>query len=459
MFALARTAHIVCGRPNEVRRLNAFIARCALTFPTFGGVWSAIEILEKTQWSSPDRLANIQLRRLKELLSYARRNIPYYRTYDPSILDVRELQDLARIPVLTRREVRRNFASLRSPSVSGQLVASGGSTGSPVFVRKSSQAFRMESAAQYRAYRWAGFNFGQRHGYMFPVLEVGPLRDIRMFFGDALLNRVSLDTFQVDTVKLRKLVRSLGTKPVALLGSPSALLLLAKFVKEGASALNVRTIISQAEQLLQDERRHLTEVFGADVYDFYGAHEVGSIAAECTEKVGHHVTSENIIVEIIGRNGEPAPDGEVGSIVITDLNNYAMPLIRYQIGDQASRLGDECPCRRGLPLLRSIEGRITDVITTPDERFMCISTFGHRVLYKTHVEQFQIHQHSKNKISIHVVLAPEWREREGKFIQKRILGIVGDDVKVEVEFHDALELGPTGKRRLVKSDILPRRSE
>lgn len=167
------------------------------------------------------------------------------------------------------------------------------------------------------------------------------------------------------------------------------------------------------------------------------------------------MTSENIIVEIIGRNGEPAPGGEVGSIVITDLNNCAMPLIRYQIGDQASRLDDECPCGRALPLLGPIEGRIMDIIVTPDGRFDYYSGLG-ETLRETHVEQFQIHQHSRHELVVHAVISPEWREIERERIRQKIRAIVGGDMEIRVEFHEALEGLQSGKRRLVRSDIIPR---
>ena len=221
----------------------------------------------------------------------------------------------------------------------------------------------------------------------------------------------------------------------------------------------MKLIISTSDQLLCDERRRLVSILGAKLYDFYGSNEIGSIAAECEESIGHHISSENVIVEIIGRDGTPVPAGQVGSVVLTDLNNFTMPLIRYEIGDMSSLLEDECPCGRGLPLLGPVEGRITDVLVTPDGRFMCLSTFYGRVLSNTHVEQFQIHQSSLREITVRAILRPEWRTVEADYIQRVVGEIVGDEVKVKVEFPEMLEVRGSGKRCLVKSDLLPRASE
>jgi phenylacetate-CoA ligase len=191
------------------------------------------------------------------------------------------------------------------------------------------------------------------------------------------------------------------------MGNPSALLLLAKFVIESQSRPRVRFIISTSDQLLTEERKRLTSVFDTNVYDFYASYEVGAIAAECTGLVGHHISSENLIVEIVGHDGAEVSPGQIGSIIVTDLNNYSMPLIRYEIGDLSYLLDDECTCGRALPMLGRIEGRITDVIVTPDEGFMCLSTFESRVLHRTHVEQFQIHQGSRYEPTVRAVLQPK----------------------------------------------------
>jgi phenylacetate-CoA ligase len=271
-----------------------------------------------------------------------------------------------------------------------------------------------------------------------------------------LLEHFAIDSFNIDRVRLAKFARDLESRPTVLIGNPSALLLLAKFVRESQSRPRVRFIISTSDQLLTEERKRLTSVFDANVYDFYGSYEIGAIAAECTGLVGHHISSENLIVEIIGHDGAEVSPGRVGSVVITDLNNYSMPLIRYEIGDLSSLLDDECPCGRTLPLLGRIEGRITDAIVTPDEHFMCLSTFESRVLHRTHVEQFQIYQGSRYELTVRVVLEPRWRRLEGEFIHRGVQSIVGEDMKVRVEFPEVIEARPSGKRQLVKSSVMPR---
>ena len=436
--------------------LRKLLTRCVYTVPTCGGVWSALTTLERTQWLSREQLEVIQLRRLKALLDHARRTVPYYRSFDPRILEISTLEDLKRLPTLNRQIIQRQFDRLQSSdALRGQLVRSSGSTGYPVSIRKSSVAVRMESASRYRAFRWVGFDFGERYGSMSPGTYKSNWEQIRAPLAGTLLDHFTIDVFNINRAKLAKFARSLESKPTVLTGNPSALLLLARFVDENGARPKVRFIISTSEQLLSEERKRLASVFNANVFDFYGSYEIGAIAAECKERVGHHVSSENLITEVLGRDGAEVSPGEIGSVVITDLNNYSMPLIRYEMGDLASLLDDECPCGRGLPLLGQIEGRITDVIVTPDGRFMCLSTFGSRVLMKTHVEQFQIQQGSRYELTVRAILDPKWREAEGEFIRRRIQSIVGEDMKVRIEFPRALDVKASGKRNLVKSSVLP----
>ena len=439
--------------------LRRSAARLVLTLPTLGAVWSPLRTLERTQWLPAERLKDIQIRRLKLLLSHARRSVPYYRSLDANVFKVNNLDDLASFPILTRAQARQHFDDLQSlESAGGQITRSSGSMGRLVRVRKSPLTLRMESAAQYRSYRWVGFDFGDRYGYILPVYR-SAWTQVRNPIADLLLPRTSMDAFNIDNAKLTRFVRVLQSKPTVLVANPSALLVLAKYVEENNIRPKVKLIISTSDQLLCDERRRLVSILGAKLYDFYGSNEIGSIAAECEESIGHHISSENVIVEIIGRDGTPVPAGQVGSVVLTDLNNFTMPLIRYEIGDMSSLLEDECPCGRGLPLLGPVEGRITDVLVTPDGRFMCLSTFYGRVLSNTHVEQFQIHQSSLREITVRAILRPEWRTVEADYIQRVVGEIVGDEVKVKVEFPEMLEVRGSGKRCLVKSDLLPRASE
>jgi phenylacetate-CoA ligase len=437
--------------------LRKLITRCAYTIPTRGGPWSALRALESTQWLPAERLRDIQLRRLKALLNHARRTVPYYKSLDSEIFRINSLEDLAKLPVLSRQQVRMQFDQLQSSDAPrGQIVRSSGSTGVPVSVRKSPSAAQMESAARYRAYRWLGFDFGERLGHISVGISKKAWVRLQTWLANALLNRFAMDSYNIDSQGLARFARELEFKPTVLMGNPSALLLLAKFVREAKSRPKVRFIISTSDQLLAEERKKLASVFDANVYDLYASYEVGTIASECSELVGHHISSENLIVEVVGRDGAEVSPGQIGSVLVTDLNNYSMPLIRYEIGDLSSLLDDECPCGRSLPLLGRIEGRITDAIIISNERFRCLSTFESVVLYKTHVEQFQVHQSSRYELTVRAVLQPKWRRLEGEFIQRGVQSIVGEDMKVTVEFPEVIEARPSGKRHLVKSSVMPR---
>lgn len=253
-------------------RLRKLVVRCLQTVPTCGGVWSALRTLERTQWLSREQLEDIQIRRLKSLLSHARRTVPYYKDLDSEVFGIKTLEDLTKLPILKRQEVRLQFDRLQSSDAPrGRIARSSGSTGIPVFVRRSAEAIQMTSASEYRAYRWVGFDFGERYGYMSPGTPKNAWARIgQALLGErvllALLGYFSIDAFNIDRAKLAKFARNLGSRPTVLKGNPSALLLLAKFVDDSRTRPKVRFTLSTSEQLLSQERHRLVSVFDANLY-------------------------------------------------------------------------------------------------------------------------------------------------------------------------------------------------
>ena len=137
------------------------------------------------------------------------------------------------------------------------------------------------------------------------------------------------------------------------------------------------SVISSAQMLPQHSRELIENNLNCKVYDKYGSREFSGIAYECNKHFGHHVVAENYIVEIL-KDKEPAKENEVGEIVITDLNNYCMPLIRYRIGDLAKSLGTKtCDCGRGLPLIGDIQGRVQSIIVGANGKYLPGTYFSH----------------------------------------------------------------------------------
>jgi len=156
-------------------------------------------------------------------------------------------------------------------------------------------------------------------------------------------------------------------KPVAIEGRPAYLRNLAITLQSAARFLRLKILISSGDILDEATRGFLESFFGCPVHDVYGANDAGPLAWECKERQGHHMNIDYNVYEFM-RDGEVAEPGETGSLVVTNLYNYAMPLIRYQIGDIVSSSGEVCRCGRSLPLLGAIEGRTSDFLTAADGR-------------------------------------------------------------------------------------------
>jgi phenylacetate-CoA ligase len=243
---------------------------------------------------------------------------------------------------------------------------------------------------------------------------------------------------------------------VLLDGYAEALDFLAHYLKtHGDVPVRPKALMSSAQTLPVASRRLIEEAFGCRVFDKYGSREFSGIAYECEAHTGHHVVGEGYIVEIL-RDGVPARPGEVGEVVITDLNNYCLPFIRYRIGDLAVAVDPAfaCPCGRGLPLVGNIEGRIQSIIQGTDGRYVPGTFFAHFLKEFDHaIQRFQVVQDRPGAMSFRVVKA----DRFSDSVLEEILGTfrkyLGDDMQIDVEYVDRVEMIRTGKRLMAVSKL------
>jgi len=201
-------------------------------------------------------------------------------------------------------------------------------------------------------------------------------------------------------------------------------------------------------------------VFGCETYDFYGSQEQHSIGFECRQRSGYHVVAENVVVEIVDNEGKIVQAGEEGRILITNLNNYAMPFVRYDIGDVGAGSERTCPCGRGLPLLSGLKGRTTDTIFTRSRGTIPSISLPWSFFAGWGVEQFQIVQDAYDKVVVKLVLKKDTQEKDMGDLRREIVTqykhILGEDMDVAVEYVEQIPLNSAGKRRFVLSNLPPR---
>lgn len=427
------------------------------------------QILEKTQWFSPQEVALLQNKNLRALLTHAYHTVPYYRkVFRERGLRPNEFKsptDLAKLPELTKEDIRKNFNDLISRSIpKDKLVSSqSGGTGSPIKFYSTREKLSWEVAAEYRAYDWAGYRFGDRC-FMFwgsPIDLAKSSAIVRRF--TRIMERVTIaDTFFISDAVLGKFAHQLRKfRPRIVRGYSSSVFMMAKYLAEnGIDDIRPKAVITSAETLFDYMRKTIEAAFGCPVFDYYGSREIGAIAAECEEHSGYHITAENVVVEFVNKS-EPVVPGEKGMMLVTNLRNFAMPFIRYNIGDVGKPAGELCSCGRGLPLASSIEGRVSDFVAVYDKQRGHVVPIGPfypviiSAIMHLPLKDCQVIQETLNRLVIRIVKDDGFSQKHTDFLVDYMHRFLGSDVDIEIEFVDFIPPLPSGKRSNFISRINP----
>jgi len=422
-------------------------------------VFEALERLEKSQWESADTIKERQWQRLRELVKHAYEHVPYYRgIYDqvgvrPEML--RDPQDLERIPIITKEVMRENSHNLIAQDRKYKFSedSTSGSSGPTTIIYTDRKALAYQHAAVLRAYGWMGLGIGEPL-VRFWGTQLDAKRRTKDTIKDFLLNRRTFSTHALDPESLAKYYKELvRTQPAAIYGFTSAIYEFARFMADNDLALDpiaLKAILVTGEPLFEHQRELMETVFRCRVYNEYGCAEFGPVAYECPE--GElHLMAENVHVEI-ERTGEP-DDGR-GNLVMTELNNSGMPMIRYRMGDVGVLSEGACCCGRGLPVLKEISGRLLDSVHTPDGKTVHGMYFEYLPKYFIgEIRQFQIVQEDLQHVKVRVVRDPQFSEATLPRFEGEIRKVIGRSVAVDFVVEAEIPREPTGKNRLVVSRI------
>jgi len=415
-------------------------------------VLAVLQQLEQSQWLDGAQLLTRQLRQLEPLLRHAHESVPWYRErwagkFDPG--DTLSYDAIRRLPLLTRRDIQDGFTRMRSdrfPPHHGQAEerTTSGSTGAPVRFLGTGLDAVFWNAFTLRDHVWHRRDLSSKLAVIRRETTVsrhdnwGPATQGVVATGPAVSESV-----KSDVATLFDWLRA--ERPGYLLSYPSLIRDLVKHGLERGLALDglleVRTI---AESVGDEVRDLCRSAWGASVTDVYSASEVGYLALQCPDHTGYHVQSEGVLLEVLDDRGEPCGPGEVGRVVVTGLRNFAMPLVRYDIGDYAE-VGDPCPCGRGLPVLRRILGRVRNTLVTADgQRFW--PTFGKRALAAVApIRQYQFVQKSFDLVEARLVVATPLTGEQEDYVRRSIQAQLPDGVHLAITYRERLERGTSGK--------------
>jgi phenylacetate-CoA ligase len=414
------------------------------------------------QYDPPQAVRDRQWRTIKHLLRHAYESVPYYRcAFDEQRISpaaIRSFADFTRVPILTKSDIRAAGESLLSNRYAVADLhrkTTSGSTGVALTVWVDDDSLQWKRACTLRSDEWSGWRLGERVAKLWG--NPGYLRrGLRGRLRNALLERARyLDTLKMDEAALAGFARRLKRRSASLLfGHAHSVFLFAEYVRDNrVTGIRPRGIVTTAMILHDWQRRVIEDVFGCKVTNRYGSEEVSLIGCECAEHTGLHINADGVYVEVL-RDGRTVPPGEPGSVVVTDLTNRAMPLIRYQIGDVAVLSDKVCPCGRGLPLLERLEGREADyVVTAAGELISGISLTENFALHVPGIAQIQIVQEAVDRFVFRIVrgtgFGPASRERIDSLVTERF----GRSVAHTCEFVDRIPQEPSGKYRFCISRV------
>jgi phenylacetate-CoA ligase len=400
--------------------------------------------LLRQQWLPADRLRALQWGRLRSMVRHAERHCPFYRERFRSVgfsaEQLRTWADLARIPITTRDDLQQPERLLAEGYAPGRMHRShtSGSTGKPTttyFDRRSWMVGR--HVLKLRARLACGLRPWDRIAVFQEDVPRG-------FVTSMVGRRASISLHRPPSEILGELA---AFAPTALYGAPSQL---GRLAEAGVRLPGVRLIFTSAELLDGVTRSRLEHEFGAPVLDIYGCTEAKEVAWQCRERCGYHVNAEWLVVEICDGT-DPAGPPE-GTILITSLYNRGMPLLRYRVGDMGRTLHGGCACGRGLPLIQPTVGRTVDHVRLPGGGQVSPYTLTCSVENVPGLRQYQIVQETKDRVVVRVIPNGEL-DQGARELLREALGPSLPGIEVRVEIVQSLPREPSGKFRVVRSDV------
>lgn len=411
--------------------------------------------LERTQWLPLVELLELQRTRLEQIVRYAGVNSPYYqqlfseRGFDPANFDIAAFSSL---PLLTKSIIRASTDSLLSRAFRRDELGhhkTGGSTGVALTTYFDRDWLEIRTADAMRSDQWAGAFHGMKVAALWGNPPVA--RTLKERLRRACIDRfVYLDTIDLNERSIEAFIAAWRREqPEVLFGHSHSLYMLAHYLLDkGISDLRPRGIVSTSMMLLAHERREIEQAFECKVTDRYGSEEVGLIGCECERHAGMHLDIEHLYIEFLRSDGSPAKAGEEGAIVITDLLNRGMPLIRYRIEDVGVPSERRCPCGRGLPLMERVAGRVADYLKRRDGSLVAGVSLVERTLTAIQgIEQLQIVQPSREEIILNVVRAHDFTEASEQALLREFRVVFGDGIDFRPQYVQSIPQESSGKYR------------
>jgi len=452
-----------------VTGMNRYLLR-KIIYPAYrtlrrDNVLRYLDEMHRVQVMERDEIRAFQWAKMKKLLEHAAGNVAYYRRVFKDIGaepgDFKTEEDLRSFPVLRKSDVRENVDDLIADGYRRSDLSydeTGGSTGQNLSFYIDSASSAAKRASNVRMNEWLDVRIGDRWAFLWGVrFRVAGSARLKAAVKNWLTNTVIFSAYKMDMASVRSyLDRLRGFRPDVMMGYPSALAHMSQTIRvAGLESISPGIILVSGETLYDWQRDLIEGTFDTRVYNHYGCCEFGALARECRCRNGLHLACERVLMETVPV-GKTAGGEDLKEIMLTDLDNLGMPFIRYAIDDYGDLDWGPCECGLRLPRLRSVLGRVYDLVRAPNGNVLGGTFWGH--MLKENVNKFQVVQDATGRVKIAIVPDGEFDEKQRKTVLDRVREACGDEMKVEFEIKKDIETTRSGKHRYIISD-LPGRSE
>jgi phenylacetate-CoA ligase len=446
--------------------MNKYLIRKIL-YPAYraakrDGVLDYLDEMRRVERLEPDQIRQFQWKKLKALLEYSARHVPYYRVVfkhlgaEPG--DIKTQKDLESFPVLRKDDIRANSEALISEVYPRRQLnpdSTGGSTGKNLYFFVGKEANEARRANDIRQDEWIDIELGDKIALLWgTAFDMERAKKLTNAIRSYLSNTLLLSAYRMDQDSVGYYVRKLRRfKPDMVVGYPSALShFSASLIASGETRIRPRAVVLSGETLYDHQREVIEEAFQTETYNHYGCREFGGIARECKQRKGLHIAAERVLLEenpvTVSTAGE-----RVTELLVTDLDSFGMPFIRYAIEDIGTITWDKCTCGLGLPRLETAVGRTFDVVRGPNGNFLGGTFWTILLRKKQGIERWQVIQEKLDEITIAFIPTEDFSDEIRQYVIGKVREACGDEMRVRFELKPSLDSTPTGKHRFVISKI------
>jgi len=405
--------------------------------------------------NSQAEIRKTQIEKLVRTLENAYTNIPYYQElFDNCGIVVEKLNlpnDFSKIPLLTKEVFKQDPSLFINKNYNKRVTeeTTSGTVGNPLIIPIDRHKSAFIRAVMYRNYGWYKIDVGDKQARFWGIPSA-PKLHLREFLKDFCANRIRLSAFNISDDAFKQFVEKLRKfKPKYFYGYPSLLYKFSQWLSDNQIAmsdLNLCTIICTGEVLYDFQRKGIESTFQCKVVNEYGTTETGIIAFECQDG-NLHINSDHVYLESI----KSEEFSDTGSLVVTELNNFYNPLIRYKLGDLGSISENSCKCGVGFPILKDLTGREGNFIVTPTNKYIFSAILSYT--FKDGIKQFQGIQNERGELIIKIVRDEKLTDEMLVNYRKTLSNVLGEQMRIIFDYVPYIEAERSGKLRYFISNL------